>query len=317
MAHAHGHAHDGHTHHLAAATRRRLVAALALVLTFMVVEIVVGALASSLALLSDAGHMLTDALALGIAFFASRLAERPPGGFLTFGLRRVEILSAQANGLLLGVMAGVIVFEAARRLSDPPEVDALPTLVTALVGALVNAGVIVILSGARRGSLNVEGGFQHALTDLYASLAAAVAATVILASGADRADAAASIVVAGLMARSAWRLLRSSGRVLLEAAPAGVDPDEIGAALAHSPGVVQVHDLHIWEVTSGFPALSAHVLVGTDVDCHKARRQLEGMLVERFELRHTTLQVDHASRPAPLQVGEAGAGIGQPKRPVT
>jgi cobalt-zinc-cadmium efflux system protein len=293
-----------HRHAPAGATRRRLAFALALVLCFVAIEIVVGLLASSLALLSDAGHMVTDAIAISLALVASRLAERPPGGRLTFGLRRVEILSAQANGLLLGVMGGVIVFEAARRLSDPPDVDALPTLLTAIAGGAVNLGVIAMLAGARRGNLNVEGSFQHALTDLYASLAAAVAAAVILATGADRADAVASLVVAALMGRSASILLRASGRVLLEAAPAGLDPDEVGNALARSPGVVEVHDLHIWEITSGFPALSAHVLVGAEVDCHAARREMERLLGERFNVRHTTLQVDHAPGATRLRIAD-------------
>jgi len=296
------HDHERHERLGAEVSRRRLAAALVLVLAFIGVEVAVGILASSLALLSDAGHMLADAVAIALALVAARLAARPPGGALTFGLRRVEILSAQANGLLLGGMAGVIVLEGARRLADPPNVEALPALVAALAGAGVNVAVVAILAGAGRRSLNVEGSFQHALTDLYASLAAAGAAAVILATGEDRADAAASLAVAALMGRSAWRLLRASGRVLLEAAPVGLDPDAIGRALARSPGVVEVHDLHVWEVTSGFPALSAHVLVRPEVDCHATRRDLERMLAERFDLRHTTLQVDHAGGPRPIRI---------------
>jgi cobalt-zinc-cadmium efflux system protein len=176
---------------------------------------------------------------------------------------------------------------------SPPQVDAVPVLVVALAGVVVNMAAARVLAGANRQSLNVEGSFQHVVTDLYAFVATAVAAVVIMATGFARADALASLVVAGLMLRSAYGLLRASGRVFLEAAPEGVDPDAIGRALAGQPDVVEVHDLHVWEVTSGFPALSAHVLVGPDADCHAARLELERVLGERFDLHHTTLQVEH------------------------
>ena len=181
-----------------------------------------------------------------------------------------------------------------RRLIDPPQVDAAPVLVVALAGVVVNLAAARVLAGATRASLNVEGSFQHVLTDLYAFLATAVAAVVILATGFTRADPLASLVVAGLMLYSAYGLLRASGRVFLEAAPEGVDPDAVGRGLAGAAGVVEVHDLHVWEVTSGFAALSAHVVVGADTDCHQTRRELEELLAERFDLHHTTLQVEHA-----------------------
>ncbi|HEY1834620.1 MAG TPA: cation diffusion facilitator family transporter [Solirubrobacteraceae bacterium] len=289
--HSHGHAHFDAAS--AEGSRSRLYATLALILGLMAAELAVGVVAHSLALLSDAGHMLTDAAAIALSLLALRLAARPARGVLTFGLRRVEILSAQANGVTLVVLAGFVTYEAIHRLVDPPHVRAGLVLALALVGALVNLAASAILAGADRRSLNIEGSFQHILTDLFGFLGTAVAAGVILATGFRRADPIVSLLIAGLMVRSGTGLLLASGRVFLEAAPEGLDPEAIGRALVAEPGVIEVHDLHVWEVTSGFPALSAHVLVGTDSDCHAARRAMEAMLHERFGLEHTTLQVDH------------------------
>ena len=297
MAHEHEHAH-GHAHHhhgpAADADRRWLAVALGVIATFMVVEVVAGILADSLALLSDAAHMLTDAAAIGIALYAAGLAARPAAGRFTFGLGRAEILSAQANGATLLVLAGVIAVEAIRRLWSVPDVEGGFVLVVGLVGACANLGAAAALGKAERRSLNVEGARVHVLTDLFASLAAATAGAVVLVTGFDRADAIASLLVAAVMLRSGWLLLRDAGRVLLEGAPEGVDPDAIGLALAGMPGVVEVHDLHVWEVTSGFTALAAHVLVKPGDDCHGVRRSLQAMVGERFGIEHVTLQVDHA-----------------------
>jgi cobalt-zinc-cadmium efflux system protein len=290
MAHDHG----AHAHGIGRETdRRRLAGALALILALMAVEVACGVLAHSLALLSDAGHMLTDAATIGVSLLALRLAARPPGGALTFGLKRVEIVSALASGVTLLILAALIAYEAVRRLFAPPQVHAGLVLAVALVGVVVNLAAVWLLSGADRRSLNVEGSFQHILTDLYGFLGTALAAGVILASGFQRADPIASLLIAALMTRSGVSLVKASGRVFLEAAPEGLDPQQIGRALVAQPHVVEVHDLHVWEVTSGFPALSAHVLVGADSDCHAARRQIEAMLRERFALDHTTLQIDH------------------------
>jgi cobalt-zinc-cadmium efflux system protein len=295
VAHEHAHGH-GHHHHgpAADADRRWLAVALGVIATFMVVELVAGILADSLALLSDAAHMLTDAGAIAIALYAAGLAARPAAGRFTFGLGRAEILSAQANGATLLVLAGVIAVEAVRRLWSVPEVDGGFVLVVGLVGACANLGAAAALGKAERRSLNVEGARVHVLTDLFASLAAATAGAVVLATGFDQADAIASLLVAALMLRSGWLLLRDAGRVLLEGAPEGVDPQAVGRALAAYPGVVEVHDLHVWEVTSGFPALAAHVLVKPGDDCHGVRRSLQAMVDERFGIEHVTLQVDHA-----------------------
>ncbi len=296
--HAHDHHHSGHAHSHAPAPdadRRWLSIALGLILAFMVVEVIAGLVADSLALLSDAAHMLTDAGSIGLALVAARLAARPPGGRYTFGLGRAEILSAQVNGASLLVLAGVIAWEAIGRLGDPPEVEGAIVLVVGLAGAGVNVGAAWALSRAERRSLNVEGARAHVLADLYASLGAALAGLLVLTAGFERADTVVALLVAALMVRSAFSLLGQATGVLLEAAPRGMDPQAIGRALAAHPGVREVHDLHVWEVTSGFPALSAHVLVPPDADCHARRAELEHLLAERFGLEHTTLQVEHES----------------------
>ena len=299
MAHHHG----AHSHGVG--DPRRLRGALALILALMAVEVAVGVTAHSLALLSDAGHMLTDAAAIGFSLVALQLAARPPSGALTFGLRRVEILSALANGVTLLILAAFVAYEAVRRLFSPPHVSGGLVLGVALLGILVNLLAVRLLSGAEHRSLNVEGSFQHVLTDLYGFIATALAAAVILLSGFQRADPIASLLIAGLMTRSGLSLVRDSGRVFLEAAPKGLDPQSIGRALVAQAGVVEVHDLHVWEVTSGFPALSAHVLVGADSDCHAARRRIEAMLHDRFALEHTTLQVDHIGASELLEISPA------------
>ena len=288
MGQGHGHGHGvGRT-----ADRRWLAAALALILAFMAVEFVVGLLAGSLALISDAAHMLTDAAAIGLALVAIRLAARPAQGGYTYGLRRAEILSAQANGITLLLLAAWFCYEGVRRLIEPSAVEGGLVLVTALVGIVVNVAATWCVSRADRASLNVEGAFQHILNDLYAFVATAIAGLVVLTTGFARADALAALVVAGLMIKAGWSLLRESGRIFLEAAPRGVDPDRVGADLAAVEGVTEVHDLHIWEITSSEPALSAHVLVRPDVDCHAARLAMEQVL-RADHITHTTLQVDH------------------------
>jgi cobalt-zinc-cadmium efflux system protein len=285
----HGHAHDHRPQ-----DARRLGISLALILALMAGEVVVGIVAHSLALLSDAAHMLTDAGALALSLLTLRLAARPARGDLTFGLKRAEILSAQANGVTLLVLGGLIVYGGVRRLIDPPPTAGLPVLAAALAGLGVNGVATWQLAGADRRSLNVEGAFQHLLTDSVAFAATAVAGAVILATGFHRADGIAALLVAAIMLRAGFGLLKASGRVFLEAAPAGMSVEEIGSALASHACVADVHDLHVWEITSGFPALAAHVLVPPGEDCHGVRRELEHLLEDRFGITHTTLQVDHA-----------------------
>lgn len=291
------HGHDDHAHHhhgiAADADRGKLAIALALIVGFMAVEIVVGLLASSIALLSDAGHMLTDAAAIALALGAIALGRRPAEGPYTFGLRRAEILSAQINGATLLVLGVLFLVEGARHVASPPNVDGGAVLGVALVGIAVNLAATLTLARANRASLNIEGAYQHLLTDLAAFIATAVAGLVILTTGFHQADGLAAIFVALIMLRAAWVLLRESGRIFLEAAPRGMDVEEIGLALAGVGGVVEVHDLHVWEVSSGFPALSAHVVVARHRDCHERRRDLERLLADQFDIRHTTLQMDH------------------------
>ena len=292
----HDHAHGGHSYAPSAgADRRWLTVALVLIAGFMAVEVVAGLLAGSLALLSDAAHMLTDAASIALALVAAGLATRPAKGAFTFGFGRAEILSAQINGAALFLLAGVIAVEGVRRLGSPPDVDGAVVIVVGAVGALVNVAAFWALSRSERQSLNVAGARAHVLADLYGSAAAIVAGAVIALGGPAEIDALAALTVAALMLRSGWSLLRASARVLLEAAPRGIDPDDVGRTLAAMPGIVEIHDLHVWEVTSGFVAVAAHVVVAPGDDCHARRRELQALLHERFGIRHTTLQVDHES----------------------
>jgi cobalt-zinc-cadmium efflux system protein len=284
------------------ADRRLLGLALGLLLAFMAVEVVFGILANSLALLADAGHMLTDAAALALALAAAALAARPAHGRWTFGFGRVEILAAQVNGITLLLLGGWIVFEAVRRLMSPPDVDAGVVATVAVAGIAMNLIVAALLRRARRQSLNVRGAYLHILSDLAAFVGTAVAAGLIALTGWNGYDAVASLLVAALMLWAAVSLLRESGRIFLEGAPASAPPAEVGRAIAAHPGVVETHDLHVWTVTDGFPALSAHVLVEPGADCHRLRLELERLLHERFSVDHTTLQVEHVGSSSGLEI---------------
>jgi cobalt-zinc-cadmium efflux system protein len=296
VGHGHDHSHGGHghSHEISAdADRGKLAVALGLILAFMAVEVAVGIAASSLALLSDAAHMLTDAAAIGLALLAIGLAQRPAKGAFTFGLKRAEILSAQFNGATLLVLGLLVVVEGVRRIVNPPDVEGGAVLVVALIGVVVNLLATRSVAGANRQSLNVEGAYQHLLTDLAAFIATAIAGLIVLTTGFKEADGIAALIVAVIMLYASYGLLIESGRVFLEAAPRGMDVPEIGKAIVHEPGVVEVHDLHVWEVSSDMPALAAHVIVGRDCDCHQARLRLVSMLDDRFGIAHTTLQMDH------------------------
>ncbi|MFC9231180.1 cation diffusion facilitator family transporter [Streptomyces decoyicus] len=298
-AHSHGHSHS-HAHGVAPdADRRWLRSALILLTAYMAVEVVIGVVAQSLALISDAAHMLTDAVSIVLALVAMRLAARPARGGYTYGLKRAEILSAQANGITLLLLSVWLAYEAVERLISPPKVTGGLVLVTALAGIVVNLICTWLLSKANRSSLNVEGAYQHILTDLFGFVATALAGLIVLTTGFERADAIASLVVVVLMLRAGTGLVRESGRIFMEAAPTGVDPDALGERLAATDEVVEVHDLHIWLITSGQPALSAHILVAPGGDCHKVRRSLQELLSGEYGISHATLQVDH--------VGERGS----------
>ncbi len=280
------HAHAGHSHVVGPDTdARRLGIGLALIVAFMVGEVIAGILADSLALLSDAAHMLTDAGALLLSLIVLRLVRRPAAGNLTYGLRRSEVLSAQANGATLLVLACLIVYGGIQRLITPQSPDGLVIVIVSIAGVAVTGLVTQQLAKANRESMNIEGSFQHILTDFVAFALTGLAGVLIIATGFDRADPIAALCVAGFMLRAAIGLLRASGRVLLEIAPANLDVDEVGSAMARHPHVTEVHDLHVWEIGSGFPALSAHVLVEPDADCHGLRRELEILLVGAVRAR--------------------------------
>ena len=293
-----GHQHEGYAHTASPdADWRWLAAATALIVAFMAGEVVAGLVAHSLALLSDAAHMLTDAAAIGLALATIRVAARPARGGYTYGLRRMEILSAQANGITLVLLALWLGYEAVRRLITPHQVDGGLMLGVAIAGVCVNVAASLMLAKANnasgRRSLNMTGAVAHVLTDLYAFAATAVAAIVVLASGFDRADPIATLVVVVLMLYAGIGLIRASGRIFLEAAPTGLDPAALGAAMAARPNVAEVHDLHIWEITTGMPAASAHVLVQPREDCHAVRADLEALFAREYGITHLTLQVDH------------------------
>jgi cobalt-zinc-cadmium efflux system protein len=275
---------------------RLLLVAFGLIVAFLTAEVVVAVAASSLALLADAGHMLTDALALLLAVVAARLARRPAGGVWTFGLGRAEVLSAAINGVTLLVVGAVVLVEAVRRLVDPPEVSGWPVVVTAAAGLAVNLVVTLVLSRADRGSINIAGALAHIVTDAYAFAATLVAGVLVLTLGWQRADPIASLVVVVLMERAAWVLLRRSGAVLLEAVPESVDLQILRRHLLETGYVESVHDLHAWTVGSGLPAVSAHVVV-TD-ECFAEGRapqlldELQQCLVGHFDVEHSTLQIE-------------------------
>lgn len=288
MAHQHNHEHlDARR----AANRRRMLAALAINLGMLAATIVGGILAHSLALLADGGHLASDVGAIGIALVAARLASIAPTDTRTFGLQRSEVLGALVNGVALVVVSALIVFEAVARISDPPDVGGLGVLALGLFGLGGNAAATVVLHGGEREDLNLEAVLRHSFGDALSSLGVVVAGAVVLATGWNTADPLASLLIAGLIAASSWRLLKEPIDVLMESAPAGMNVRAIGEALAADPDVVEVHDLHVWTVTSGFPALSAHVVVCRGCDRDLVRRRLEQLLDERFDIHHTTLQV--------------------------
>jgi cobalt-zinc-cadmium efflux system protein len=289
-------AHGGHDHGGRAQSKRALAVTLALTTTFTVAEVVGGLLTGSLALLADAAHMLSDDVSLALALGAVWLAERPPTPQRSFGWQRVEILAALANGVTLVAISIWIFIEAFNRLEDPPDVAGGGLLAVALAGLAVNVVGFMILRRGQGESLNVSAAARHVLADLMGSIGVIVAAVVILATGWRYIDPIISVLIGLLVLASSWSILRDSVRILLEASPRDLDVEQLGTTLAGAEGVVEVHDLHVWTITSGFPALAAHVIVGREEDCHARRRQLERLLKERFGIEHTTLQVEHEER---------------------
>lgn len=283
--------------------RRALRTAFALTAGFTVVEIVGGLLTGSLALLADAVHMISDNFSLGLALVAIRLADRPPTPQRSYGYKRAEILAALVNGVLLVAVSIWILYEAFRRIEQPEEVLGGGMLAVAVAGLAVNVIALRILAPAAGESLNLAGALRHVAADLAGSVGAVAAAIVIIATGLTEADSIIGALIAVLIAVSAVPIIRDSLRVLLEQAPPGIDVEEVGRAMAAHRGVTSVHDLHVWTITSGFPALSAHVVVGADEDCHARRGELERLLADRFGIEHSTLQMEHVGPQQLLQVG--------------
>lgn len=294
MGHDHGHGHGAAT--AAAGYRGRLFAVLVITLSVLVVEVVVGLLSGSLALLADAAHLGTDALGIGMALLAVRMAGRAPTARRTFGWQRGEVLAAGFNAVLLLGLAVAVVVEAVRRLGDPPPIQAGGVLVVGAVGLVANLVGLALLAGGRDESLNVRGAFLEVLGDALGSVAVLVAAAVVMATGQERADPIASLLIAALIVPRAVTLLRDTAEVLLEGTPRGVDLVEVRRHMLAQPGVVDVHDLHAWTITSGVPVLSAHVTVeptalggacgGGVLD------RLHDCLREDFDVEHSTFQLE-------------------------
>jgi cobalt-zinc-cadmium efflux system protein len=291
MAHQHEHSHIG-THATPAARRRALTVALALTLGYTVVEVVAGVLTGSLALLADAGHMVSDNVSLALALAAIWLAGKPATPQRSFGFKRAEVLAALANGVALVAVAVWVIMEAVQRFRDPPQILGGWMLVVAAIGLAVNVAAALILVGPRRGNLNLEAAYRHVLGDLAGSLGTLVAAAVILTTGWLYADPVASILIALLILGSSWAVLRDSVRILLEAAPAGVDVEDVERRLLELPGVTGVHDLHVWTITSGFPAVSAHLTLDETADLSCCRSAAAELLHDAFGIEHSTLQME-------------------------
>jgi cobalt-zinc-cadmium efflux system protein len=290
----------GHAHIVSAGSDRRyLMVALGLIVGFMVVEVIVAVLASSLALVADAGHMLADVGAIAGSIWALRLAQRPASNRWSFGLKRAEILAAAVNGVTLLVVAVLVLLEAIRRLIEPAAAKGLPIVVVAVVGVMVNIAAAWVLAKANRSSLNVEGAYQHIVTDLYGFIGTAIAGVVVLTTGWRRADPVASLVVVALVLRASWGLLQASGHVLLEGTPETVDLDEVRQHISELPEVVSVHDLHAWTLTSDLPALSAHVVITdaclNDGSAARLLDHLQECLADHFDVEHSTFQLEAAT----------------------
>ena len=298
MAHSHG--DEGHAHDTAGAkvaarradSRRRMLVALAINVVMLVAEAVGGFLTGSLALLADAGHVLSDVSAITLGLIAASIAARAGSARRTFGLQRAEVLAGLVNGLALVAISIWIAFEAIGRFSESVELDAVPVLALGFFGLAGNVVATIVLARGERGDINLEGVLRHSAADALGSVGVIASALVILATGWEEADAVASLLIAALVLASSWRLISEPLDVLMEAAPGSIDVDELGAALCRTEGVVAVHDLHVWTVTSGFIALSAHVVVAQGADRDLTRASVAMLLRDEYGIEHTTLQME-------------------------
>jgi len=277
---------------------RPLAIALAITFLYFVVEVAGGILTNSLALLSDAGHMLSDIAALGLSLVAFQISKRPATSKRTFGYHRFEIVAALVNGLVLWLIVGVIFHEAYQRFFTPPEVQSLGMLIIATIGLGVNIAAGLILYRSHHKSLNVHSAFLHVVGDALGSVGAIIAALVMLSTGWYLADPLISFLIGGLILYTSWGLIKESADILMQSVPRGISLDEVQNSMESVSGVLKIHDLHVWAVTSGVFTLSAHAVINGDNDFHQVLSELEKALSEKFAIRHTTIQLETKSREA-------------------
>jgi len=304
----HGHSHGFGAHALEARredSRKRLLVALAINVALLLAEAIGGVITGSLAVLADAGHLLSDVGSIVLALIAARLAARPASGRRTFGYQRTEVLGGLANGLTLVAVSVIIGIEAIGRFSNPPGIEGGGVLALGILGLFGNVVATVYLARGQREDINLEGVIRHSFADALGSLGVVIAGAVVLAGGSDIVDPIVGLLISVLVLVSSWRLLKEPFDVLMEAAPEGIDVDRLGAAICAVPGVRSVHDLHVWTVTAGFPALAAHVVVARGGDRDRIRHQLEMELGESFGIEHTTLQMEEEAEGGLLKVENA------------
>lgn len=289
-------------------SRRRMWWALAINVAMLLAEVVGGILTGSLAVLADAGHVLSDAGAIVLALFAARLASMPASDRRTFGYQRSEVLAALANGLALVVVSVLIAIAAVGRFSDPPGIDGVGVLALGFFGLAGNVIATVILARGQRADINLEGVLRHSAADALGSIGVVVAGAFVLLGGSPVIDPIVSLLIAGLVFASSWRLIREPVDVLMEAAPPGLDVKAVGEAICGEQEVRSVHDLHVWTVTAGFGAIAAHVVVARGADRDLVVRRLEVCLAERFGIEHTTLQIEEEADQGLLSVENAAEG---------
>lgn len=287
---------SSHVHSAAGASRGRLLIVLALVVGFLAVEVVGSLLTNSLALLADAGHMLTDAVGVGMALLAIHFAARPASATKSFGYYRLEILAAVANAVLLFGVAAYILYAAYQRFAEPALVLSLPMLGVAAVGLVVNLVSMRLLAAGAKSSLNLRGAYLEVLGDLLGSMAVLVAGLIILTTGWALADSIASVFIALLILPRTWSLLREAIDVLLQATPKGVNLDEVRAHLLHADGVVDAHDLHAWTLTSGMHVVSAHIVIKPEADAARVLDEICACLSDDFDMEHSTIQLETTDR---------------------
>ena len=300
-----GHSHDHGLDARRADSRRRMWIALAINVVMLLAEAIGGVITGSLAVLADAGHVLSDVGSIALALFAARLAAMPAAGRRTFGYQRSEVMAALVNGLLLVAVSVVIAVEAVGRFSNPPAIEAGGVLGLGLLGLAGNLAATWVLARGQRQDINLEGALRHSAADALGSLGVILAGAFVLAGGSDIVDPIVSLLISGLVLASSWRLIKEPFDVLMESAPAGLDVEKMGAAICSVEGVRSVHDLHVWTVTSGFGAVAAHVVVARGSDRDLIRRRLELTLDEGFGIEHTTLQMEEEADQVLLRVENA------------